>query len=76
MVESDLEKTKILQLNDKELLIVSGQTLKCVRIQQSGNKILPPNNYQTLSKKYTFTDAIFVNKLLKKRLPKLPVDSD
>ena len=33
VVETDLEKTKILQLNDKELLIVCGQTLKCVRIQ-------------------------------------------
>eukprot|EP00703_Trepomonas_sp_PC1_P001978 JAP94628.1 WD40 and SMC domain-containing protein [Trepomonas sp. PC1] len=67
---------KLLQLSDKELLLIAGQVLKTIRLQQSITKILPPNGFNTLSRKFTFTDGIFLNKHLKKTFKDIPVDAD
>ncbi|CAL5995866.1 WD40_repeat protein [Hexamita inflata] len=76
IIDQEPEKIKLLQLSDKELLLVAGKVLKTIRLQQSITKILPPNNFLTLSKQYTFTDGIYLNKVLKKRFPGIPIDSD
>ena len=35
---------KLLQLSDKDLLLIAGKTLKTIKLQNSVTKILPPNN--------------------------------
>lgn len=66
---------KLLQLSEREFLLLAGQTLKTIKISASP-KFLPPNNINALSQRYHYTDAVYINKCIKGRYPDIPTDSD
>lgn len=69
------EALRLLQLGERDFLLVAGATLKTIKLTASP-KFLPPNNIGSLTQKYYYTDAFFINKHLKAKYPGIPTEGD
>lgn len=71
-----ITRARVLRLSEKEVVVLAGPHIRCIKLGASTAKVLPPSGLRTLLGRRTFTDAIFLSQALRPRFPTLPIDFD
>lgn len=73
---TSLTRFRALKLTQKDLLICAGTTLRCVKLGESSARVLPPTGLGILTGQRVFTDIVYLNPVLRKQFPEIPMDND